>query len=550
LILLACLALFLMTTGVAQTVQSQTSSTAASVEPVVLPTAPTNDVRGSPPPPLHEEPEVIVTAATPEPVPVPAAAAAELIPELIPNDAPEAIPTVAPQAIAEAGSSRDPADKPAEVSASVRAMDAISVPPADVPLTPSVDTIAESVADDIPPPEPALPPSPSIPPPPSTPSQPVLPQTAHFSAHDRDVLASHQNQKPHAAATLSEISGSTIEAAPTPAVPVAAVISPAPAANTVVAAPAVTVPPEPSPVYLPDDESLITEQTFFAPQLQAAVATTPVQATTAATVTTETGHESPEPAASPSPAAEQSELPVLKVAPSGAAPPSSSSAAAEKPEPIEPPPPVGSASPAPTISVSAPIPTPAATLAGNVATLTKETIPVASVPESADALQATHVATPISVSTPPATSFAPNTTPPAHRSWLFSPWLFDLSPSDALATLSWMISSAWSLLQSAVTDLGHFDDWLQLSVETMARSWKTEVVSVKSSSSSRSTSTEHGSDTPSAAAVVAQEIQIYLALVGLVLVVLLSFGIGVAWRRYGTLIQQLGEMQPQQAQKS
>lgn len=133
--------------------------------------------------------------------------------------------------------------------------------------------------------------------------------------------------------------------------------------------------------------------------------------------------------------------------------------------------------------------------------------------------------------------------------------------SRCAVALRHLVVSLWSALSEV-------DDVVQASVEALARSWKpsTEGGSAHATHPSagangngngdgngggNGNSNGRGSGSPrspssTSLSVKTQEIQIYLILCGLVCMLLLVICIGLAWRRYGTLIESLADYNPPQ----
>ena len=107
--------------------------------------------------------------------------------------------------------------------------------------------------------------------------------------------------------------------------------------------------------------------------------------------------------------------------------------------------------------------------------------------------------------------------------------------------------------------LGEVDDVVQATVEALARSWKPTGVpgfpskapppvaatpTAKAAAAAAPVSSTHVSQTPLSLSVKTQEIQIYIALCGVVCMLLLSLCICLAWRKYGAAIHAIAEFNP------
>ena len=127
--------------------------------------------------------------------------------------------------------------------------------------------------------------------------------------------------------------------------------------------------------------------------------------------------------------------------------------------------------------------------------------------------------------------------------------------SRCAVALRHLVVSAWSALSQV-------DDVVQASVEALARSWKPSTEGASSAHAPLHNSQQYtngasgngngkGNGSPrspssTSLSVKTQEIQIYLILCGLVLMLLLVICIGLAWKRYGKLIEALADYNPPQ----
>jgi len=129
--------------------------------------------------------------------------------------------------------------------------------------------------------------------------------------------------------------------------------------------------------------------------------------------------------------------------------------------------------------------------------------------------------------------------------------------SRCAVALRHLVVSVWSALSQV-------DDVVQASVEALARSWKPSTEGASSAHAPLHNSQQYangangngngngkGNGSPrspssTSLSVKTQEIQIYLILCGLVLMLLLVICIGLAWKRYGKLIEALADYNPPQ----